>query len=153
MFLATGNAQEAVVDAVVPLLKADAALVALLGGQKVYGHVPQSVRTTHPYVRVSNPALRQDDYGAMGVGGGRVTFDLDTWGGNSATGKGPHAVRAVLARVLTVLERGTLTLIGFQCAGGSLHCQDSVVFDEPDPDKPEELLYHGHQTWEALVDE
>ena len=147
MFLATGNAQEAVIDAVVPALKADSQLMALVTG--VYGHVPRAARASHPYVRVSQPLLNQDAHGGMGIGGGRVTFAVDVW----SNAKGPHAVRQILARLLVVLERRDLVPVGFHLAGGSLHCTESVVRDEPDPDMPEETLYRGHQTWDALVDE
>lgn len=146
-FLATGNAMEALVDAVIPALRADAALVALLSSAAaVYTKVPQAQRTNHPYIRLSDPT-KNDDFGAMGVDGGRVTFELDTWG------RKPHTVHQVLARAAVVLERRDLTLIGMKLAGGSLHCVESRVFDEPDPDKPEDSLHHGHQTWEALVEE
>ena len=147
MFLATGNAQEAVVDAVVAALKGDTALMALVTG--VYGHVPRAARASHPYVRVSQPALDQDAHGGMGVGGGRVSFSVDVW----SNAKGPHRTREILARLLVGLERRDLVLVGFDLAGGSLHCTESIVFDEPDPDMPEETLYHGHQEWEALVEE
>ena len=50
-FLATGNAMEALVDAVIPVLRGDSALSALLGGStKVYTKVPEAQRTAHPYV-------------------------------------------------------------------------------------------------------
>ena len=146
MFLATGNELEAVMDAVVPALKGDSPLMALVTG--VYGHVPQAQRTSHPYVRVSDPLLT-DDFGGMGFGGGKVQFSVDAW----SNAKGPHAVRVILARLRTVLERRDLVLIGFYLAGGSLHCTESRDFTEPDPDMPEQMLYHGHQSWEALVDE
>lgn len=144
-FLATGNAMEALVDAVIPVLRGDAPLAALVG-VKVYTKVPEAQRTAHPYVKLSDPTLT-DDFGGMGTGGGKVTFELDVWGGK------PHTVHQVLARVAVVLERRDLVLIGHKLAGGSLHCTESRVFDEPDPDKPEDVLVHGHQTWEALVDE
>ena len=147
MFLTTGNAMEALVDAVLPVLKGDATLVALLSGSgAVYTKVPQAQRTAHPYIRLSDPT-KDDDFGGMGISGGRVTFELDTWGSK------PHTVHAVLARAAVVLERRELTLIGHALAGGSLHCTESRVFDETDPDKPEDALYHGHQTWEGLVEE
>ena len=147
MFLATGNAMEALVDAVIPALKGDTALTALLSGTgAVYTKVPQAQRTNHPYIRLSDPT-QDDSFGAMGVGGGRVTVELDVWG------RKPHTVHAVLARAAVVLERRDLTLIGHTLTGGSLHCTESRVFDEPDPDMPDETLFHGHQTWEALVDE
>ena len=146
-FLATGNAMEATLDAVIPVLRGDAQLVSLLGSSsKVYTKVPEAQRTTHPYIRLSDPTL-SDDFGGMGTGGGKVTFELDTWGSK------PHTVHQVLARAAVVLERATLTLIGHVMAGNSLHCTESRVFDEPDQDKPDDLLYHGHQAWEALVDE
>ena len=143
-FLATGNVMEAVLDAVVQVLRADSALAALVSG--VYTKVPQAQRTSHPYVRLSEPSLT-DDFGGMGSGGGRVQFALDTWH------RKPHTVQTVLARAAVVLERRDLVAIGHAVAGGSLHCTESQVFDEPDVETPEETLYHGHQTWEALVDE
>ena len=143
-FLATGNAMEALTDAVIPALRADALVASLVSG--VYAKVPQAQRTAHPYIRVSEPT-KDDDFGAMGVDGGRVTFALDVWG------RKPHTVHQVLARAAVVLERRDLVLVGHALAGGSLHCVESRVFDEPDPDKPDETLFHGHQTWEALVDE
>lgn len=143
-FLATGNAMEALIDAVIPALRGDAQLSALVAG--VYTKVPQSQRTSHPYIRLSDPALH-DDFGGMGTGGGRVLFALDVWG------RTPHTVHEVLARAAVVLERRDLVLVGHNLAGGSLHCTEARVFDEPDPDKPEATLYHGHQAWEALVDE
>ena len=135
---------EALLDAVVPALRGDAALSALVSG--VYTKVPQAQRTAHPYVRLADPMLA-DDFGGMGTGGGRVLFALDTWA------RKPHTVQAVLARAAVVLERRDLVVIGHHLSGGSLHCTEARVFDEPDPDAPEETLYHGHQAWEALVDE
>ena len=143
-FLATGNAMEALIDAAIPALRADAQLSALIAG--VYTKVPQAQRTAHPYVRLSDPSLT-DDFGGMGVGGGTVRFALDVWG------RKPHTVHAVLARAKVVLDRADLVLVNHRLAGGSLHCADEVVFTEPDPDKPEETLFHGHQAWEALVEE
>lgn len=151
MFLATGNAQEAVIDAVVAALKGDTALAALVTG--VYGVVPKAARTSHPYVKVSDPLLNQDAHGGMGIGGGRVTFSVDLWAKASGTKGAAHRAREIQARLLVVLERRDLTLVGFRCAGGSLHCTESLVFEEPDPDMPEEALHHGHQAWEVLVDE
>ena len=143
MFLTTGNAMEALTDAVIPALRGDATLSALVTG--VYTKVPQAQRTSHPYVRVSDPLMT--DFGSMGHGGGHVQFAVDVWH------RKPHTVQAVLARVAVVLERRELALVGFTVVGGSLHCVEARTFDEPDPDKPEESLIHGHQTWEALVDE
>lgn len=153
MFLATGNAAEAVMDAVLPALKADASLVALVTG--IYGHVPRAERANHPYVSISDAALFQGDFGAMGRGGGRVVFSLDVWSSNAgSSAHGPHTVHEILARCLVVLERQDVSLtVGFTLASGSLHCTESRVFDEPDPEIPKESLYHGHQAWEALVDE
>lgn len=140
----TGNAMEALIDAVIPVLRADATLSALVAG--VYTKVPQSQRTAHPYIRLSDPALT-DDFGGMGQDGGTVRFALDVWA------KKPHTVHQVLARAKVVLNRADLALVNHRLAGGSLHCADEQVFTEPDPDKPEETLFHGHQAYEGLVEE
>ena len=134
-------------DAAKIRLQGDATLTALVTG--VYGHVPGAARTAHPYLRLSSPVLDQDAFGAMGIGGGQVMFAIDGW----SNAKGAHAMRAILARVLVLLERQDLTLDQHRLGGGSLHCTLSTVFDEPDPDMPEQLLYHGHQDWEADVEE
>lgn len=146
-FLVSGNACEALLEAVSQHLKADSTLDGLTTG--IYGEVPRAARNTHPYVRLSSPDLDQDDFGGMGIGGGKVEFSLDTWSRNA------HEVHTVLARVLVLLERQPLTLERFTLAGGSLHCPHSLVFDEPvDPDLPDKgSLYHGHQDWEADVEE
>lgn len=143
-FLATGNAMEALLDAVIPVLRADASVSSLVTG--VFPKLSQTQRTAHPYIRVSDPVM-DDDFGGMGIGGGRVQFALDVWH------RTPHNVYQVLAAAAKALERTDLTVVGHKVAGGSLHCTETRVFDEPDPDKPEATLYHGHQAWEALVEE
>ena len=145
--VATGNAIEALVDAVKTHLDGDAELGALVTG--VYGFVPAASRQTHPYVRIGSQAILQDDFGAMQTAGGRVVFTLDSW----SAAKGPHTMRTVLARLLVLLERVDLTLAFHVLAGGSLHCTLSGVDEEPDEDMPDRVLYHGRQEWEALVEE
>lgn len=147
MFLSTGNALEVVIDAVKLRLQGDSTLGALVSG--IYGHVPGDARKAHPYLKLGAPALDQNAFGGMQRGGGQVTFTLDSW----SDAKGPHAMRAVLARVLVLLERQDLTVDHHRLSGGSLHCTLSTVFDEPDPDMPEQVLYHGHQDWQADVEE
>lgn len=146
-FLATGNAVEALIDAVKARLDRDATLDGLVTG--VYGHVPRAARTAYPYI-VLGRRDRYDDYGAMQMAGARVILALDTW----SNAKGPHTVHEILARVAVLLERHDLTLApGYALMAGSLHCVLETVFDEPDPDMPEEKLYHGHQDWEVLLEE
>lgn len=144
MFLATGNAMEALIDAVIPALRGDAQLTALVS--RVVTKLPRGERVAHPYIRISDPTLI-DDFGGMGVGGGTVQFSLDTWHPK------PHTAHQVLARAAVVLERSDLVVVGHKLAGGSLHCVEMRVFEEPDTEKPEEALHHGHQTWEAQLEE
>ena len=146
-FLATGTAIEAFVDALIAYLRADATLVALVTG--IYGHVPEAARTAFPYVRLSSPSFDQQDFGGMGVGGGRLTLEVDAW----SNAKGPHAIRVIMARIKVLLMRADLVVVGHHMAGGSLVTTDDRDFDEPDPDMPEQRLYRGHQTWEALIEE
>lgn len=147
MRLATGNAIEAVLDAVRIRLQADTTLAALVTG--IYGHLPGALRTDYPYLVIGEPALDAEAYGAMGAGGGRLLFAIDGW----SNARGPHAIRAIMARVKVLLMRHDLTVTGHQLAGGSLTTVEDRDFPEPDPEMPDERLYHGHQTWEVLVEE
>lgn len=146
MLVATGEAIERVLDAVRIRLQADATLAGLVTG--IYGHVPGAARVAYPYLRLAEPVLA-DDYGAMGGFGGILRFAVDVWSG----ARGAHDVRQILARVLVLLERVDLIVPGHFLAAGSLHCEETRVFDEPDPDMPDQGLYHGHQTWQVLIEE
>ncbi len=146
MFVATGTAIEALVDAVKSALSNDVTLSGLVTG--VYGYVPEGSRRTFPYLKIGDQAM-YDDFGAMQVFGGRVTFPLDGW----SEVHGPHEMRTILARVLVVLERADLTVANHVLVGGSLHCTEQDVIEEPDEDMPDRRLYHGHMEWEALVEE
>lgn len=143
--LVTGSPTQAVVDGLKTALEADATLMALVTG--VYGHLPAG-RTTYPYV-VLGRRSRQNDSGAMQRPGGTVSVQLDVWSSH----KGASEALAILSRIVAVLERQDITVTGFALVGGSLTCEFEDVFDEPDEDSPEQVLYHGVQRWTCEVHE
>lgn len=146
--LAVGNAIEAVMDAVRFHLRGNSNLQALVG-TRVYEQLPEADDAPFPYVRLSGPSLDNQVFGAMGTSGGRLLFAVDAW----SDAKGPHEVRQIMATIKTLLERVDLTLAGHRLVSGSITAIEDRDFDEPDADMPERRLWHGHQTWSALVEE
>lgn len=153
-YLVTGSPTLAFVDAIKDRLDGDAPLMALLfvagrTGNGVYGHLPEAARTAYPYLILGQRHLDEGQARAMGVGGGRVSIQLDGWSG----AKGASQMHFILSRVRVLLDRYPLAVVGFQAVVGSLVCDFEDVFDEPDEDKPGGKLYHGVQRWSAEVDE
>lgn len=143
--IVTGSPTQAVVDGVRSALLADATLARLVTG--VYGHLP-AARVTFPYLVIGR-RTRQNDRGAMQSTGGRISLQLDVWSAH----KGPSEAHAILSAVTQVLERRNVTVSGFALVQGSLTCETEDVFDEPDEDSPERVLYHGVQRWTCEVHE
>jgi hypothetical protein len=145
MFVVTGSPTQAFVDAVKDRLDGDTTLAALVTG--TYGHLSEAARVAYPYLVLGQRTL-DNEGGAMGLPGGRITLQLDGWSDR----KGPSQMHTILSRVRVLLERQTLRLDGFVMVVGSLTCELEDVFDEPDEDKPGNRLYHGVQRWVASVD-
>ncbi len=147
-FAQLGSPTQAFVDAVNTRLKADGALIALVTG--VFGHLSQAARTNYPYLVLGYRHLDDGNARAMGNAGGRVALQVDGWSDH----KGASEMQAICSRVRALLERQTLTLAGgFRMMAGSLTCEMEDVFDEPDEDKPDQILYHGTMRWVAEIDE
>ena len=147
MYVVTGSPTQAFVDAVMNRLENDSTLDALVTG--VFGHLPESTRTAYPYVVIGQRHLDEGQARSMGLAGGRVDLQLDSW---SAL-KGASQTHAILSRVRVLLERYDLPVAGFQLMRGSLTCEFEDVFPEADEDKPGSTLYHGMQRWTAEIDE
>lgn len=146
--LAVGNAIEAVLDAVRAHLRSDSVLQTLVSA-RVYEQLPEAAEVTFPYVRLAGPNLDNQAFGAMGKSGGRLIFSVDAW----SEAKGPHEVRQVMATIKALLERTDLVIAGHRLVAGSITAIEDRDFDEPDADMPERRLWHGHQTWSALIEE
>lgn len=142
----TGSPVEAFVDAVRTILQADATLTSLVTG--VFGHLSEAARTAYPYLVLGRQG-RTNEAGAFQTAGSMVTLQIDTW----SNAKGPHAARVIQSRVARLLERVSLSVPPFTYVEGSLTCEFEEVMDEPDPDKPDEALYHGVQRWSAEIHE
>lgn len=147
MFIVTGEPTQAVLDAVGARLKADTALTALVGG-RVYGHVTEAARATLPYLVLGRTSLNRDS-GAMQLPGARVTLTIDGW----SDYKGPYEMNRILSCVSALFERQPIRVAGFAVVDGSMTCELSTVFDEPDDDAPQKRLYHGVQRWVLDVHE
>lgn len=145
MFTVSADPTVAFVDAVKTKLSADSVLVAMVTG--IYGHLSEAARTNYPYIvlarRESAPA------GAMQLAGSEVTLFVDVW----SDAKGPFTVTSICSRVYAVLERQPLSVGGFVITVGSMTRVAQTIFDEPDADDPNQLLYHGVQQWTAIVEE
>lgn len=146
MFTATGEPTQAVVDGISARLRGDATLMALVTG--VYGHLSEAARTAYPMV-VFGRRTFSGDAGAMQLSGGTVSLQIDVW----SNAKGPWEASRVLSRIFVLLERYPIVVACFAMVEGSLHCEMSEVFDEPDEDKPNARLYHGVQRWTAEIHE
>jgi hypothetical protein len=141
---ATGDPTVAFVDAVKTRLTADATLMALITG--VFSHLSEAARTNYPYV-VLGQRHHAGDAGAMQTPGGHVSLQIDTW----SNAKGPFQASNIQSRIYVLLERVALTVTGFVLVEGSLTREFAEVFDEPDEDSPDRLLYHGVQRWVAEI--
>lgn len=144
-----GSPVQAFVDAMRAALLADATLTAQLATTAaVYGYVPEASRAEFPYL-VLGARTADRDAGAMQLPGSNVTVQLDGWSDH----KGASEMEGILSRVAFLFERQTLRLSGgFEMIAGSLTCEFQQVFQEPDADMPEQVLYHGMQRWRALID-
>lgn len=142
----TGDPQQAFVDAVGAVLKADAALQGLVQG--VFGHLSEAKRTAYPYL-VLGRRHHTGDAGAMQKEGGHVSLQLDGWSDH----KGPSEMHAIHSRVYVLLERQALAIAGFTLITGSVHREFAEVFDEPDVNNPTDRLYHGVQLWTCEIHE
>ena len=139
--------QTAVVDALRARLLADPVLVStgaagMRAASAITGHVSAATRVAYPYVLLGRRADTHEG-GAMQVDGARPIVQIDVWS-NAA---GPYEAAALASRLFTLLERAPLVVTGFDVLDGSLHCEWSEVFDEPDPDNAEARLYHSVQRW------
>lgn len=146
MFTVTADPTVAFVDALKARLSADATLVALVTG--IFGHLSEAARVSYPYV-VLGRRTSDSEGGAMGLPGGQVSLQIDVW----SNAKGPFEASAICSRIYQLLERYGLVVPGFDLLNGSLHRAMQEVFDEPDADSPNQLLYHGVQRWMADIHE
>lgn len=144
----TGDPIQGVVDAVRTALLADATLTAIVGAAGVYGHLPQASRTDPPYLVIGR-RHHSGDAGAMQKEGGHVSLQIDGWSAH----KGPAEMHTIVSRCYVLLERTNLTADGFTLVEGSLHREFADVFDEPDEDSPDRVLYHGVQLWTCEIHE
>lgn len=147
MFVVTGSPTQAFVDALRAALTSDVTLMALITG--VYGHVSEADRTAYPYLVLGDRHLDEGQARSMAMSGGRTSVQLDGWSAH----KGGSEMHAILSRARIVLERRTLTVLGFSMMAGSLTCEFEDILDEPDADNPKKTLYHGIQQWVAEIDE
>ena len=147
MLTVTGSPMVPFVDALKTALTADTGVTALIS-TRLYGGFPRGARTSYPYV-VRGRRSMTDGGGAMQLEGGDVSVQIDTW----SQANGPYEASNILANVRRVLQRSNPPVKGFALVQGSLHCTLEEVFDEPDPDMPEQQLYHGVQAWTAMVEE
>lgn len=146
MFTVTADPTVAFVDAFKTVLSADTGLTTLVTG--IYGHLSEAARIAYPYV-VLGQRTRLNDAGAMQIAGSQLALQVDVWSDD----KGPFAASRILSRIYVLLERRPLVVPGFLCLPGSLTCELSEIFDEPDEDKPGSRLYHGVQRWVAEIHE
>ena len=144
--IVTGSPTMAVVDAMKSLAEDDVALMARVTG--VYGHLSSNARTEYPYV-VLGRRTRQNDSGTMQKVGGHVHVQLDVWSDH----KGASEAHLILSDLARVFERSDLHVSGYEFVRGSLSCEFEEVFDEPDEDSPDRVLYHGLQRWGCEVHE
>jgi hypothetical protein len=144
---ATGSPLIPWVDATAALLTADATLVALATGG-IYAALPRNGRTTMPYVILGRREMN-DQGGAMQLEGGKALLVIDVWSDHN----GPSEAQAIQSRIRRVLQRQTLTIVGFAMIAGSMACEEELVFPDFDPDMPERTLFHGVQHWSAYLEE
>ena len=145
---AVGDPTLAFVDAIMARLKGDATLTAPTTGlvKGVFAHLSEAARTAYPYV-VLGRRHQSEDGGAMTVGGGEVSLQIDTW----SNYKGPYQVHQIHDRIYVLLQRQSLVVSGYHLLAGSVTREFADVFDEPDPDMPSAVLYHGVQRWVGEV--
>ena len=86
----------------VQALKSDVALVGLLGGERVYGHVPQ--RSAYPFVTIGHSIAR--DWSTSSESGLEHVITLHVW----SKARGKQQTHAIMSAVLDVLHDGELTV-------------------------------------------
>lgn len=144
----TGDPIQAVVDAMKTALLADGTLTGMVGATGVTGYVSAAARPPFPYLLLGR-RHHTGDAGAMQKEGGHVSIQVDGWSDH----KGPSEMHAIVSRCYVVLERTNLTIAGFTLVQNSLHREFADVFDEPDEDMPERVLFHGVQQWTCEIHE
>ena len=146
-YTVTADPTVAFVDAVKAKLSADTVLAALVTG--IYGHLSEAARVDYPYIVLGRRHADNSAGAAMQLPGQLVTLQLDVWSDE----KGPFVATNICSRIYRTLQRQPLTVSGFSLIGGSLERTMQDVFDEPDADKPGNVLYHGVQLWSAVIHE
>lgn len=147
MFTVTGSPALAFADAILADIKAYATAMTLLTGG-VYASLPRGVRKVPPYLMVGRRDL-DDQGGAMQLAGGHATVFLDVW----SKFNGPAEAQQIQSCLRARLMRRALTVSGFTMIEGSLTCVQEFVMPDPDPDMPEQALFHGVQQWVADLEE
>jgi hypothetical protein len=145
MFTTAADPTVAFVDGVKVALLANAVLVGLVTG--IYGHLSEAARVAYPYIVLGRRTTHGDGE-SFGITGGRLSLQIDIF----SAAKGPYQVSAIGAEVHRALDRQPITVPGFVVIAGSLTREFQEVFDEPDADKPEAILYHAVQQWSAQLE-
>lgn len=135
-------------DSMLNTLKADATLVGLVPGG-IYTALKQSSTTVFPYVVLTRFGMNAGGAGAMGLEGGRLWCELDVWSEKNS----PYQTEQIMSRIRFLLQRETLTVVGFKMIGNSLECDEERVLPDYDPDMPTRSLFHGVQHWFCLIED
>ena len=146
MFTVTGSPALAFADAIALALTSDATLMAMVTG--VYAALPRAGRTLVPYI-VLGKRESDDTGGAMQIAGGLSKIFLEVWSNLN----GPAQVQQIQGRIRSLLLRRTLLVSGYTMLANSLTCPMESVALDPDPDMPENTLFHGEQEWTAWLEE
>lgn len=133
-------------EAVVSVLRGDAALAELVGGSdqvatKIVTALRARERTAPPYITVGRSDLTAGAV-AMQKEGGQAGVYIEVW---SAT-TGPAEAQAMQSRIRALFARDrALTVPGYAVWPGSLEFVEEMVMPDFDPDMPERSLYRGLQ--------
>jgi hypothetical protein len=131
------GASRALRAALVARLRADATLLALLGGARVFAHVPD--RQTSPYVQLSIESKPWDtttDYGA------EHDVSFHAW----TEHEGPKQAETIIDAIEASLRGATFSLAGHALV--NIERRRSLVFRDG-----EGQTYCGFQSWRVVTEE
>lgn len=122
------------------------ALTTVLGGAKVYDHVPQG--TAAPYVLIGDDTINEADTATYN--GWEVTLTIHCWDFEKA---GRKSIKTLMGHIYDALHKqeSNVTVYGFSLA--YLRCEFQDSFQDAQVEGATDHYYHGVQRFRALITE
>lgn len=125
-------------------LAAYAPLTAVLGGAKIYDHVPQSIEAPYIYIGEDTSA----EYDTKSSNGWQMTCIIHVWDFERA---GSKSIKTIMGHVYDALHKqeANITVAGFSLV--TLVCEFAETFQETAIEGNSDHYYHGVMRFRAYI--